>query len=138
MDSRHMSETYSEIAKRVIEREDCLSDIAESSATIVYLASTAAKTTKGCKKVLGECEKVAEKNKWAIPADFTITIFEPNIVGLTEEQIEILLLHELLHVGIEKNDDGSERYFCKPHDYDDFKLITDRYGTEWAKSIYDE
>ncbi len=132
MENRHISEEYAEIAARIIEEEDSLADIANSQATIVYLSSDYAKKGKD-KLVFGECEKVQDKNKWAIPCDFTITIYEPNCVDFSPEQIRILLFHELLHVGIEYKDDGSEAYSVKPHDYEDFKIITDRYGTEWAQ-----
>lgn len=132
MENRLIREEYAEMAKKIIEEEPMLTDIANSQATIIYLASDYAKMSKG-RAVCGECEKVADKNKWAIPCDFTITVFEPNCVGFTEEQMRILLFHELLHVGIEYLEDGSEKYTVKPHDYEDFKIIIDRYGTEWNK-----
>ena len=133
MESRIIREEYAEMAKKIIDEELLLTDIANSQATIVYLGSDYAKTSKG-KTVFGECEKVADKNKWAIPADFTITVFEPNCVGFTEEQMRILLFHELLHVGIEFLDDESEKYSIKPHDYEDFKIVIDRYGTDWSET----
>lgn len=133
MENRIIREEYAEMAKKIIEEEELLSDIANSQATIIYLGSDNAKTSKG-KVVCGECEKVADKNKWAIPCDFTITVFEPNCVGFTEDQMRILLFHELLHVGIEFLEDGTEKYSIKPHDYEDFKIIIDRYGTEWSKT----
>lgn len=133
MENRVIREEYAEMAKKIIEEEDLLSDIANSQATIIYLGSDYAKMSKG-KVVCGECEKVADKNKWAIPCDFTITIYEPNCVGFTEDQMRILLFHELLHVGVEFLDDGTEKYSIKPHDYEDFKIIIDRYGTEWSKT----
>lgn len=133
MDNRVIREEYAEMAAKIIEEEPSLTDIANSHATIVYLGSDNPKTAKG-KAVCGECEKVQDKNKWAIPADFTITVFEPNTVDFTEEQMRILLFHELLHVGIEFTEDGQEKYSIKPHDYEDFKEITDRYGTEWSQT----
>lgn len=132
MDNRVIREEYAELAKKIIEEEELLSDIRDSEATIIYLGSDYAKTAKG-KAVLGECEKVQSKNKWAIPCDFTITVYEPNCFGLSDEQMRTLLFHELLHVGIKKEDDGTEKYFIRPHDYEDFKVITDRYGTEWGQ-----
>jgi len=131
MDNRIIREEYAEIAKEIIETEDSLIDVANSHATIIYLGSDNAKTSKG-KKVLGECEKVSDKYKWSIPADFTITVFEPNIIGFTDDQLRTLLFHELLHVGVDYVDDGEEKYSIRPHDYEDFKIITDRYGTEWG------
>ncbi len=133
MDRRTLNEKYSEIARELIETEDALLDIRNSQATIVYLSSEHKKKS-GDKLVLGQCEKVADKYKWGIPADFTITVFEPNIEGFSDEQLKMLLFHELLHVGIEFNADGSETYSIKQHDLEDFKLIIDRFGTDWSKT----
>lgn len=132
MDTRYINEDYAEIAADLIKTEEALAYIANSNATIVYLSSEHKKTQDG-KTVLGQCEKVAEKYKWGIPADFTITLFEPNLAGMTDEQKKIVLFHELLHVGIEFNGDGSESYSIIPHDLEDFKLIIDKFGTDWSK-----
>lgn len=134
MDNRVIRAEYAELAAQIIAEEDSLIDIANSQATIIYLGSDNEKKSKG-QLVLGECEKVSDKYKWGIPADFTITVFEKNVAGFSDEQMRTLLFHELLHVGIEFLDDGSERYSVKPHDYEDFKIITDRYGTEWGKVL---
>lgn len=130
MDTRVQSEEYAEIGARVIEEEDSLIDLRNSNATIVYLTSEQEKTDKG-RKVCAECEKVPEKYKWSIPADYTITVFLPNIEGFTEEQKRILIFHELLHINITYDKSNAEVYGIKGHDYEDFKEITDRYGTEW-------
>ena len=132
MDNRTINEHYAEIGMDLIQTEDALIDIANSQATIIYLSSEHKKVASG-KKVLGQCEKVADKYKWGIPCDFTITVFEPNAEGMTEEQLRMLIFHELLHVGIEYNADGTETYSVKPHDLEDFKLIIDRFGTDWSK-----
>lgn len=130
MDKRTLNEKYSEIARELINTEDALVDVRNSQATIVYLSSEHKKKS-GNKLVFGQCEKVADKYKWGIPADFTITVFEPNVEGFSEEQLKILLFHELLHVGIGCNKDNSESYFVKPHDLEDFKEIINRFGTDW-------
>lgn len=131
MDKRVINEHYAEIGQDLIEHEPMLEHILHSEASIVYLSSEHKKKN-GERLVLGQCEKVAEKYKWGIPADFTVTIFEPNIEGFSEEQLRILILHELLHIEITYNNDGEEKYSCKGHDLEDFKLIIDRYGTGWA------
>lgn len=131
MDKRAINEKYAEIGAKLIEEEDVLVDIANSQATIVYLSSEHKKMNAGT-TVFAQCEKVAEKYKWGIPADFTITVFEPNIEGFSDEQLRILIFHELLHIGIEFNEDGSESYTIRPHDLEDFKLIIDRFGTDWS------
>lgn len=132
MDNRTINEHYAEIGMDLIQTEDALVDIMNSQATIIYLSSEHKKVASG-KKVLGQCEKVADKYKWGIPCDFTITVFEPNVEGMTEEQLRMLIFHELLHVGIEYNADGTETYSVRPHDLEDFKLIIDRFGTDWSK-----
>lgn len=131
MDNRVISEEYERIGKMVIDEEESLIDIRNSQAKIVYLTSDSKKMSKG-KKVCAECEKVPDKYRWSIPTDFTITVFLPNVEGFTDEQKRALMFHELLHVGIEFCGDGTEEYTIRPHDYEDFKIIIDRYGTEWG------
>ena len=123
MDSRTISEKYTKIGMYLIDQVDDLNHLKDE--TIVFLSSTAKKKSKG-ELVLGECEKIAEKNKWAIPCNFTITLFEPNLEGLTEEQIAVVIFHELLHVGT----DGEDRW-VNPHDLKDFRIIIERYGANW-------
>lgn len=132
MDKRSINKYYAEIGAKLIEEEDSLVDIANSQATIIYLSSEHKKMASG-KIVHAECEKVSEKYRWGIPCDFTITVFEPNVEGFTEEQFRILLFHELLHVKIEFKSDGTESYSINQHDLEDFKLIIDRYGTDWSR-----
>ena len=133
MDNRHINNDYAEIADELIRHEGSLFHLLESRAKIIYLSSDYAKTSKG-KLVFGQCEKVADKYKWGIPADFTITVFEPNVEKFTDDQIRTLLHHELLHVGIDKKADGSESYSIVDHDIEDFKLILDKYGTDWSRT----
>lgn len=131
-DNRQICEEYAKIGAELIEAEDALIDIRNSQATIIYLASDYTKTDKG-RAVMGQCEKVQDKYKWGIPADFTITLFLPNIEGKSDEAIRRIILHELLHVGIEFKDDGTEAYSINPHDIEDFKMLIDRWGTDWVE-----
>ena len=130
MDNRTINDNYAEIARKLIEEEPSLEYIRDSQATIVYLSSEHEKK-EGGKLVYGQCEKVSAKYKWAIPCDFTITVFEPNVERFTDEQIKILLHHELLHVGI-RMDGNEEEYYVVPHDVEDFKEILERYGIGWS------
>ena len=125
MDRRTKSDYFAEMAHELIRTEPKLEYLIDAPITIVYLESTLRKKSQG-KLTLGQCEKVQEKNKWGIPADFTITIFEPNVRGMSEEQIKILLTHELLHIGEDFNS-------VRPHDLEDFKYIIDRFGVNWAE-----
>lgn len=132
MEHRAINKNYEEIAQVLIETEPELRYIKDSRVKITYLDSDQAKKSGPDKVVLGECEKVAAKNRWAITSDFTITLFKNNLIGLSEEQIKIVLFHELLHVGIEPGPDGDELYSVKKHDLEDFKIIIDKFGTDWS------
>ena len=130
MDVRTINERYTEIAAELIQEEPVLAEIRDSNVQIVYLSSEHEKKS-GRKLVAGQCEKVPEKYRWAVPCDFTITVFEPNVERFTEEQIRILLLHELMHVQITK-DGNEEVYSVRPHDVEDFREIIERYGMDWG------
>lgn len=130
MDDRTISVEYARVGQDLIDTEPALVHIKESQATIVYLSSEHEKKSGG-KIVYGECEKVPRKWKWAVPCDFTITIFEPNVERFTDEQLRILIFHELLHVGITK-DGNEESYSVKTHDVEDFREIIDRFGLDWG------
>lgn len=130
-DNRQINEDYAKIGQELIDTEDVLIDVRNSRATIIYLSSDLAKTDKD-RLVLGQCERVADKYKWSIPADFTITLFEPNIIGKSDEAIRRIIFHELLHVGIGTGKDSDERYYVRGHDFEDFKVLIDRWGTDYA------
>lgn len=125
MDRRTISNYYTEMANELIKTEPVLEYLSGAPITIIYLESTHRKRSNG-KMTLGECEKVQEKNKWSIEADFTITIFAPNVIGMTEEQLKILMIHELLHI-------NKDFISVRPHDLEDFKYIVDKYGVNWAE-----
>lgn len=127
---RRQSERYAEIGMRLIRTEAAFADIRDSDATICFLSSDAAKTSRG-RAVHGQCERVPDKWKWSVPADYAITIFEPNVDGMSEKQIEILLFHELLHVLIDHDKDGGEVYRIRPHDLEDFTSVIERFGVYW-------
>lgn len=132
MDKREQSEKYADIGQDLIATEEILSDIAISNATIVYLTSEHEKRASG-KVVCAECEKIPDKYKWCIPCDYTITVFEPNVEDFTEEQLRILILHELMHIKIKFHDDGTEEYEIRPHDVEEFRDIIDRFGLDWDR-----
>ena len=110
MEHRQINENYQRIAEDLIQNEPELQYIKDSRVRIAYLESDQAKKADADKLVLGECEKVQAKNKWAINYDFTITLFKKNLVGLSADQIRIVMFHELLHVGIEPGPEGDEIY----------------------------
>ena len=101
-EKRFKSKKYEEIGMRLIQTRPELAELYHSSAQIVFIESDKPKRSKG-RVVYGECEKVSAKNQWAIGADFVVAIYTPNVNYMTEDQIEILILHELMHAGV-KND----------------------------------
>jgi len=129
-ENRVQSDELARIGRDLIGREPLFAHIRDSEATIAFLESDKAKRSKG-RIVYGECERVADKNKWAIPADFTITLYGPNCKGMDDEHVRRVIFHELLHVGISEDKDGNEVYGVVPHDYEDFRECLDRWGMDW-------
>ena len=130
MEIRHLSEAYTDIAQDLIRTEDALAHLRGVDAQIAYLSSDLEKKSNR-KVVYAQCEKVPDRFKWSVPFDFTITVFEPNVERFTDEQIRILLFHELLHVGIDL-DGNEEQYYIVPHDIEDFRKIINEYGLDWS------
>jgi hypothetical protein len=124
-EERKVSEHYAAIAKAWIDSRDEFEHLKDAS--IIYLESDHRKKSKR-KKVFGLCEKVQDKNKWAIPADFTITFYRPHMEKLSEWQQEIVVYHELLHVGFYGEDEPMQTI---PHDMEDFRQVIDMFGSHW-------
>lgn len=130
MEERCLSDSWRELADDLISSDERLLHIRESNVAIGYLTSDKERTSQG-RDVYGECEKVPDKYRWAIPYDFTIVIYEPNACRFADEQRRILMLHELLHIGIER-DGNEERYSVRPHDIEDFETILQEHGMGWS------
>lgn len=128
MDKREQSEYYAELAQELIDTEPLLQPLQEVEFTIIYLVSKHKKKSGGM-TIHGETEKVQDKNKWAIPGDCTITIYEENNVGMTEEQLRILMFHELLHIEVSED---YKSFKIRQHNVQDFREIIDRFGMDWA------
>ena len=124
-EKREISEHYTAIAQAWI--DNCEEFKYLKDATIIYLESEHQKKSRR-REVFGLCEKVQDKNKWAIPADFTITFYKPHMELLSEWQQEIVVYHELLHVGFNGED---EPMSIVPHDIEDFRKVIDMFGSHW-------
>lgn len=131
-ENRAISEMYEKMGAKLIESDKDLDDIRAFRPSILYLTSDKEKKSGGM-LVKGECEKVQDKNKWAIPAEYLIIIYEKNCQGMSDKQMEILLKHELLHIKIEE--EGV--YKIRKHDLNDFKCITREYGADWSVPGYE-
>lgn len=118
---------YKERAERVISEHIDLAWIANEGVRIAYLASDKEKKSHR-RPVCGQCVKVPNLFKTLMPYDFLIVIYEMNTEGFTDAEMDVLLYHELLHVGM--NDKGE--YRINPHNVDDFYVILKKYGLEWS------
>lgn len=120
---------YEDIAKNVIDSIEELQYISELDIKVGYVKSYEAKIKDG-RVIYGDCRKVNEIFQCFIPFDFIITLYEPNIMLLSENQIKVLLWHELRHIGINERTLKTE-YKLMPHEVEDFHSILDRFGTRW-------
>lgn len=132
METRHINDEYQTIAQELIEERPELELLRGSDVSIILLSSDLEKK-QGERIIYGQCEKVPNKYKWGIPCDFTITIFDKNISDFSDDQLRILIFHELLHVGVD-----DDRLFIRPHDLEDFKLIISEFGVDWDKPAWEQ
>ena len=120
---------YKKMAEELIKKIPELQWIKEDKVKIAYLESTQKKMSNR-KIVYADCRKIDEWMQVFCKYDFVITVYSDNCMGLTENQMQIVMWHELLHVGI---DGGTLNpiYIVNPHDIEDFRSITDRFGIDW-------
>ena len=124
------NDDYARTGAELIKSEDSLRWIDETGVLVGFMSSNKAKVSNG-KTVFGQCERVPDKYKAFIPYDFLITVYEPNVIDFTGQQIRILLHHELLHCGVNMN--AEPTYKVNPHDVEEFNEIIDRYGLDWSE-----
>ncbi len=114
------NEVFKELGESII--ETLFPELADTQ--IAWLLSEEKKQSNG-KAVFADCTKVNKRYSWCCPYDFMITVYEPNVARFTDEQIRILLEHELMHVG---------KKGVIPHDAEDFVEIIRKYGIDWART----
>lgn len=121
-----ISDEYTELAHRIIRTVPALNWIAQTDIQFCCLKSYKEKKSSG-KTVYGECIRVPELYRPFCPYDFLIVIYEINCVSLSENQLKILLQHELMHINLVK-----DKPEIRPHDIEDFAAIINTYGQDWA------
>lgn len=126
-----VNEDYVEIAYRLIKTKPALEYIKDSAVSVICLSSNEIKK-RNRKIVYGDCVKVSDRYKWCCPYDFMITIYDVNCLLFTEEQKEILIYHELQHIGID-NEGNEPVYYLNPHDLEEFNTIIEEYGLDWDR-----
>ncbi len=112
------------LGQRIIKNFDEFRFIKEWNIKIGYVISQEKKS--GKKIVYADCRKLQEVYKAYLPFDFIITFYECNTGMLNENQLKILMLHELKHIGM-----GERGLTLVPHDIEDFSSILDKYGLDW-------
>lgn len=83
---------------------------------------------KGKGRVYADIRKVPGIFKTWLRYDFVICFYEPNTMLMDEHQLEILMEHELRHIGITDNGD----LVIESHDIEDFRAIVDKFGLDWS------
>lgn len=121
-----ISDDLRKIADKVISERKDLAGPAMPECRIAYLYSDQEKKSSG-RKVYADTEKVGDKAKTLMPFDFIITFYQPNCAALPPEKMELLMYHELRHVGFDL--DGKCRII--PHDVEDFSDILEEHGMRW-------
>jgi hypothetical protein len=112
------------LGTRIIKTFPEFSFIKEWNIKIGYVISQEKKS--GKRIVYADCRKVQEVFRAYLPFDFIITFYEQNTGMLNENQIKVLMLHELRHIGM-----GDRGLTIVPHDIEDFSDILSRYGLDW-------
>lgn len=121
------SERFQKMGDKIMVR--LFPDMVRNGVTVLFLESDKRKTGKG-RVTFGECVKVGEMYRGLVPYDFLIVVYAANCeeYKFDEERYEILIEHELRHVGYKQ-----EKRFIVPHDTQEFESIIDKYGLHWAR-----
>lgn len=123
---------YEQLALMAMDRYSDLWQLREHPCRIAFLGSDKEKKSRGM-LVKGECVKFAKKYAWLGDFDFMIIVYEPNCAGMDDDQMLTLIRHELNHIGVEVQEDGTAKYSIRQHDIQDFRCIVDERGLDWAR-----
>ncbi len=83
--------------------------------------------------VFGRCVKASGLLRYFGRSDFVIWLAADHIrnYGLTGRQLEALLFHELMHVGLVSDQQGNVRPALRPHQWEGWAEEIRRYGLWW-------
>lgn len=109
-------------AKKLIEEREELEHVSLGEYEIDYLMCDK-ELKSGGRPVLADIRAIRGINAFYIPYDYVVTIYEPNVMDLSDSQMQVLLLHELMHI----SEDGNLR----SHDVQDFYTILRQFGLGW-------
>lgn len=122
----YKDKTLEKIANDIIRKHDELRHLTDDALKIIYLRSDE-NIKNGRKTIFADTEKLNKKHRAMTGAHFVITFYADS-EDLEGDQLEILMYHELRHVGW----DGENAKII-PHDCEDFKSIVQKYGVDWAE-----
>lgn len=101
-------------------------------------------TTDYHRKYDARCHMVGVPLCYFVNAFYVVEFIYPNCEELSPEQMEIVTLHELMHIA-EGGTDPDDKAFMKTrnHDREDFVVIMREYGIDWnyaslSKDKYDD
>ena len=114
-----------DMAEKIIDAKEELDHIRLLDINIGFLYSDKEKKAGG-NLVFADCTKVNGLLSHYCPYDFIITVYEPNIIELSDAQLQVLIYHELLHIGT----DGK----LKGHNVRDFYVLLQEYGLDWIET----
>lgn len=83
----------------------------------------------------GRCVRASKLLKFFSDSDVVIEVSGELWDKLPESTREILMLHEMMHVGTKWNKKGEMSVGLVRHDVQDFYLIVKEYGIEWLETI---
>ena len=121
------AEDLQKLAESVIdEHPNELDFIRDMGIEIGYVRSYQRRIKDG-RIVYADTEKTKHKYTAYLPFDFVITFYEPNVAMFNDEQVRILMWHELRHIGI-----GEKGFKVMPHEIEDFFSIIEKHGARWS------
>ena len=125
-----LTKDYNDILEDVLKNEPILEHISDAGIAVGIVASKVEKRKQGG-IIYADCRKVPEYWKTFTPYDFLVTIYEPNCEGMNPDQLRVLMIHELMHIGVKPDDLG--KTFIRDHDLQDFRYIVETYGVDWNR-----
>lgn len=120
-------DVYGDLGSSVIKNKR--PDILAADIAVGFVGSNKKKVVSKDRVVFGECKKIEEIQRLYCPYDFLIVIYEENCAGFTDEQMRILIWHELNHIGI----DEKGKAYKKAHDVEEFEDIIRECGLFWNR-----
>lgn len=125
------SERYKKIGQRLIDTREEFKFIKEMGIRIAFLSSDEEKKSNR-KTILADCTKISKRYEWCCKYDFMITVYEPNCLMLNKKQMEILIEHELHHVGVDF-ESADLNFYVVPHDIEEFWDVINEHGLHWQE-----